>query len=156
MNFVHSYATPDPRKGFWEEGDESWEFNCPVFVNCSNHPIRLWGIKQLDAARNLLGITTGYELGYFVDDYRLIDLPFPTTAPEITTSDIWDLAAKTLREIGATDDDFLHVMGEMTLTFAVVALSEAPCYASTSKRIVTDEGNIKTSVFEFVQFRKYH
>lgn len=24
---VHSYATPDPRKGFWEEGDETWEWS---------------------------------------------------------------------------------------------------------------------------------
>jgi len=22
----HSYITPDPRKGYWEEGDEAWEF----------------------------------------------------------------------------------------------------------------------------------
>lgn len=26
---VHCYATPDPSKGYWEEGDELWEYPLP-------------------------------------------------------------------------------------------------------------------------------
>ena len=53
---------------------------------------------------------------------------------------------------------FVHIMGEMTFTFAMVnALHKKgiTCIASTTERISSEENGVKTSEFKFVQFRKY-
>ncbi|MEM3373490.1 MAG: hypothetical protein QXF76_04715 [Candidatus Anstonellales archaeon] len=52
----------------------------------------------------------------------------------------------------------VHVMGEMTFSFALVALllkENVECVDSTTERIVYEENNLKTVEFNFVKFRKY-
>jgi len=52
----------------------------------------------------------------------------------------------------------VHLMGEMTFTFALVQKLKSagiPCVASTTHRRVEERGGKKIVQFEFVQFRPY-
>ncbi len=127
-----------------------------MLINLSNHPSHLWSEAQRQAA-----ISKYHEI---------VDLPFPQIDPEagiLSISElVEDYTAKCLNLLEFTDElDFdslnnaVHVMGEMTFTYNIVQKLEqkgVPCFASTTKRIVKEEGGIKTSVFEFVQFRHYN
>jgi len=49
-------------------------------------------------------------------------------------------------------------MGEMTFTFQLVERLKAfgiRCVASTTKRVVEEDGDKRTYTFKFVQFREY-
>lgn len=117
------------------------------FINLSNHPSDLWEEKQLEAA------------GQFGE---IVDIPFPQVGPEASHEDILALAEECVHAIEEKAQDAeitVHVMGEMTLTYAIVArLKEMgiPCVASTTERHVelNDDGT-KTSEFCFVRFREY-
>jgi hypothetical protein len=159
---VHSYSTPDPAKGYWEEGDEGWEFDCPVFVNLSNHRLESWSVEQLDYARRSLGIAEGGKLNFCIDDWRLYDIPFPVVDPKAWTHQIFRLADSIVR--GLTEklqnkQTIFHVMGEMTLTYSLISILHVFGYnnvvASTTERIAEEKDGQKVSSFRFVQFRKY-
>ena len=53
----------------------------------------------------------------------------------------------------------VHIMGELTFVYAIVSKlkqSGIECYASTSERNVVENNNgLKTSIFKFVNFRRY-
>jgi hypothetical protein len=54
--------------------------------------------------------------------------------------------------------DAVHIMGEMTFTFALVNLLKEvgiKCIASTTKRNVEEIDGKHVSTFQFVQFREY-
>lgn len=116
-----------------------------MFINLSNHPSSRWGEEQLKAAQ---------QYG------EVIDLAFPNIEPQFTSKDVNELAeitAEGIIDIG--DQPVVHVMGEMTYTYAVVSrLKEKgiTCLASTTERntIMTPDGK-KISEFKFVQFREY-
>lgn len=118
-----------------------------MLINLSNHPSDLWEGKQLEAA------------GQFGE---IVDIPFPQVGPEASHEDILALAEECVHAIEEKAQDAeitVHVMGEMTLTYAIVArLKEMgiPCVASTTERHVelNDDGT-KTSEFCFVRFREY-
>lgn len=132
-----------------------------MFVNFTNHISTAWSPEQIDAA-SLFG--------------EIIDIPFPSVPPEASEEEIRTLSEKNCSEILKTLNEVkenanteepdnkknmnvVHVMGEMTLTFAVVSqLKEKgiTCIASTTKREVTTlpDGS-KVSTFQFVRFRKY-
>lgn len=59
---VHSYLTPDPRKGFWEEGDEAWEFSV-VDMPPS-------GVCSVDSITNLVADADTLIIGGLVGDER--------------------------------------------------------------------------------------
>lgn len=118
------------------------------FINFSNHPSSGWLKDQIAAAK---------EYG------EIVDLNFPNINPEFTSAmvgSIADDAVKTIASYGK--DTIVHIMGEMTFTYAVVTRLKAlgfTCVASTTKRdpektIITPDGK-KISEFEFVQFREY-
>ncbi|MBN2089189.1 CRISPR-associated protein, partial [candidate division KSB1 bacterium] len=124
--------------------------------NLSNHPVESWSENQLAKAKELYGNT--------------IDIKFPDIAPEASLAEIIYLVnqyiEKCLAQLGnknfnTTDyeSDAIHVMGEMTFVFQFVRLMSElgiSCVASTTKRKSTDaKDGIKTSQFEFVQFRPY-
>ena len=118
-----------------------------LFINLTNHPSAHWSEKQLEAAR---------EFG------EIIDIPFPDILPECTAEDIQaqadEYAGKIETKFRETDVT-VHVMGEMTFTFALVSRLKdigIRCVASTTERIVTknDDGT-KLSEFSFVKFREY-
>jgi len=116
------------------------------FFNLSNHPSCEWGAKQLAEAE---------KYG------QIVDTPFPESKPNDGQNDIERQASGIVNNIIALangDDFVVHVMGEMTLTFSVVSKLKAAgvtCLASTTARKASMEGNVKTSIFEFVKFREY-
>lgn len=117
-----------------------------LFINFSNHPSASWSPAQLTAARRYGEVT---------------DIPFPTVSPELNESEVNELADEYVRRIldAGGKDATVHVMGEMTLTFAVVSRLKAlgvRCVVSTTERNVsiTADGK-KISEFIFVKFREY-
>ena len=119
-----------------------------MFINLSNHPSDQWGEEQRKAAE-------AYG--------RIIDLPFPDIAPSFDKELVRQMAEFTVFNItsnltGAMQP-VVHIMGEMTYTYAVVSLLKAKgikCVASTTERntVMTPDGK-KISEFKFVQFREY-
>jgi len=121
-----------------------------MLINLSNHPLETWSEAQRAEAERRFG--------------RIVDIPFPQIPPEWETEQVVDLAReyvqKGLQLLEHTEESSaVHVMGEMTFTFAVVALFQRkgiPCVASTTQRKVTIlEDGSRRSVFQFVHFRLY-
>ena len=118
-----------------------------VFINVTNHPSDKWDAQQREAAR---------QYG------EVIDLPFPAVDPYATSSEIEQLAATYLElvtGIAAGRQPIVHLMGEMTFTYALVQLLKArgiPCLASTTSRdVVMLPDGTKQVAFHFCQFREY-
>lgn len=121
-----------------------------MLINLSNHPSANWGNEQTKAAE-IYG--------------RVIDLAFPAIDPAATTGQVEFLAEQyevKVRQMLSTENTgayAVHVMGELTFCFALIArLQKAgiTCLASTTGRDTVENGNgSKTSVFRFVRFRDY-
>ena len=116
-----------------------------MFINLTNHPSSGWSKEQLEAAQRY---------------GEIVDLSFPIVEPGFTSKDISELAGVVVGGIKKLDPaPVVHVMGEMTFTYAVVSRLKAlgiTCIASTTERntIMTSDGK-KISEFKFVQFREY-
>lgn len=116
-----------------------------IFINLTNHPSSGWSEEQLKAAQ---------QYG------EIVDLSFPNIEPYFTSKDINELADEVVESIKTLDSNpVVHVMGEMTFTYAVVSRLKAlriTCVASTTERLVKmmPDGK-KVSEFKFVQFREY-
>lgn len=118
-----------------------------IFINLSNHPSDKWSEAQLHAARQYGDIE---------------DMPFPQVDPEADDEEISRIADECTRLIldEAVDNDVsVHVMGEMSLTFAIVKRLQdhgIRCVSSTSERISEDlpDGTRKVG-FRFRRFREY-
>lgn len=117
-----------------------------MFINLTNHPSYNWNKKQKLAA----------------DKYGQInDLPFPEVMPNLGHQEIQLIAdkyAQKIYEMANNATVTVHVMGEMTFTYALVSRLKAEgitCVASTTERIVTEKDGVKTSEFRFVRFREY-
>ena len=118
------------------------------FINYSNHPSSAWLKDQLAAAK-VYG--------------EIVDLNFPNINPNFTSAMINCLADEAVNAITSYGEDIIvHIMGEMTFTYAVVSRLKAlgiKCVASTTKHdpgktIITPDGK-KISEFYFIQFREY-
>ena len=133
--------------GLFEETTTS-ESHPRIFINYSNHPSRNWSSEQMAAAK---------EYGE-----EVVDLPFAQINPEANSesiSKIVESEAAKLLNLAEGKNATVHIMGEMTLTFALVKRLQARgvrCVASTTERCVreTDDG-VKESIFKFVRFREY-
>ena len=123
-----------------------------MLINLSNHPSTNWTSQQLAAAQ-VYG--------------KVIDLPFPKIDPVGDEEYIQVLCEEYLRKMDDICRDVarnvstvtVHIMGEMTFIFAMVnALQKRGilCVASTTERVASEENDVKTSEFRFVQFRKYN
>jgi len=121
-----------------------------MLINCSNHPVSGWEEKQKKAA----------------DQYgNLTDLSFPAIDPNATTDQIEMLAEQyevKIRQLLATENTSalaVHIMGELTFCFALVArLQNAgiTCVASTTQRKTIDNPDgTRTVQFGFIKFREY-
>ncbi len=115
-----------------------------MFINISNHPSNCWTPEQMAEA-----LVYG----------EILDIPFPVVSPTIEKSMVQNLALKTIDQLPKAAPLTVHIMGEMTLTYAIVSILKdrgIRCVASTTERIVTDNPDgSKTSIFKFVQFREY-
>lgn len=131
------------------------------FINLSNHSHQEWDPKQVTACvdpRNNARVLDIY------------DIPFPHINPRATTEDVYKLAAEYSKKIKSLIKEHIkdealqrevpiHIMGEMSFTFALVQRLQAEgfkCYASTTRRIYTSAPDGSTvRRFEFVRFREY-
>jgi hypothetical protein len=85
-------------------------------------------------------------------------MPFPNIDPHATSDLILQKAEKYLIEIRRLDPTAIHVMGELTFTFALIKLLKQVgylCLAATSERNVELIDGKKVITFNFVQFRAY-
>src|SRR5690606_5486998 len=115
-----------------------------MLLNLSNHPSSNWPAEQTTAATKRYG--------------SIEDLPFPNVPPEATSDQVRQLAEQFYNKIRKMDPQAIHIMGEMTFTFALVNMLMAvgyPCLASTTNRIVEERDGKKIVQFEFLQFRSY-
>lgn len=130
-----------------------------MLINLSNHPTAVWLPEQTEAAHSAYG--------------EVFDLPFPTVPADADEADIQTIAQEYLNKVQVIAQEYqskvqaitppaeavVHIMGEMTLTYAIVCLLKQAgytCVASTSVReVYEEEPGKKTAVFRFVRFRKY-
>jgi len=121
-----------------------------MFINLSNHPSLEWPEPQLLAAE---------KYG------QVADIPFPVIDPSAETYDIerlvetYEIKVRKLLASESTGIFAVHIMGELTFCFALVArLQKAgiQCLASTTSRLAIDQPDgSKISRFGFVKFREY-
>lgn len=118
-----------------------------MLINLSNHPYSKWDEKQKAAAEKF-GET--------------VDLPFPaidTNGDENYINNLADEYLQKIKKMGEGKELTVHLMGEMTFTFALVKRLQAHgiiCVASTSERIVDESvPGHKDVIFRFTKFRKY-
>ena len=121
--------------------------NMNLIINLSNHPSTNWSEEQLKAA---------LEFG------EIKDLPFPIIDENMDEAGIDALTddyLKQIQELSGNEPCTVHIMGEMTFTYALVNKLKAEgytCVASTSWRDVEimPDGS-KQVKFHFCRFRKY-
>ncbi len=115
-----------------------------MLLNLSNHPSPLWPENQTLAA---------------IEKYGSIqDMPFPAIDPASKEEDLDLLTEEYFTKIEQLQPTAVHIMGELTFTIRLVNRLKSigiPCIASTTKRNATENGNTKTSIFEFIAFRAY-
>lgn len=118
-----------------------------MFINISNHPSPLWGEEQRQAAE---------QWGAIVDE------AFPTIDGAASSNEVSalavDYAGKIMQQY-KPGRDVVHIMGEMTFTYALVCRLRAAgfeCVASTTQRIKQQmpDGSF-ISEFRFQAFRNY-
>lgn len=118
-----------------------------MFLNLSNHPSANWSAEQTEVAKQLYG--------------EIVDLPFPIVDPmgdEAYIAALADEYCGKVLEYAKGQPITVHLMGEMTLTFAILQRLKAQgiiCVASTTQRETVEKDGVKTSIFKFVKFRKY-
>lgn len=116
-----------------------------MLLNVSNHTFSEWTADQVEEAKKAYG--------------DIIDIPFPHVPPDCSDSAIIQMArdivvncVKLARERG--EPTAIHVMGEMTLTYALVRLFQQngfECIASVTER----KYKLNGIGFVFMGFRKY-
>ncbi|MGI5864609.1 MAG: CRISPR-associated DxTHG motif protein [Myxococcales bacterium] len=122
------------------------------FLNLSNHPISEWSQAQLEAARAL-------NLG----EPRELEGGMPQVDPAADTAEVCELAEEIANRALAADAAGACVVGEYTLTFALVRQLQRAgvrCFASTTKRVAKSrtlpDGSTETvRCFEFQAWREY-
>lgn len=118
------------------------------FVNFSNHSSEFWSEKQKKEAE---------KWG------EIIDFPFPNVSAELNEDDIQAMAEECIEKIIKFKPYAVMCQGEFTLAFAVVrGLNKAgitvvsACSGRKADEIILEDGKVqKSSIFDFVRFRKY-
>lgn len=115
-----------------------------MFINLSNHPTAHWNERQTKAAQ---------EYG------EIVNIAFPDIPCNATSAEVTDIADRYVSMITKYDNPTVHIMGEMTLTYAIVRRLRAAgitCLASTTSRIKQQlpDGSF-ISEFRFQTFRNY-
>lgn len=119
-----------------------------MLVNCTNHPVSMWGDAQLSAAE-VYG--------------EVVNLPFPNVDPKASPQEIRTLVDEILERIEGLRVDAVLVSGEFSLTFMLVdklLRDGKTVVCACSERRTTESTNAdgsvqKRSTFVFEQFRPY-
>ena len=118
--------------------------NKNMFINLSNHPSSCWCEKQLTAAQ------------VYGD---IVDIAFPNIDSDTPADAISALADQYAERIMQYNATAVHVMGEMTFTYALVRRLRSKgitCLASTTQRIKQQQADGSfISEFRFQTFRPY-
>ena len=119
-----------------------------MLINCTNHPLDMWGEAQIEAAK-CYG--------------EVVDLPFPRVDPAWSVEELRRQADSIADRLEAQKPDAVLAAGEFTLLFMLVdrLLSDGVKVICTCSRRIADaemrsDGSIeKKSVFTFETFREY-
>lgn len=116
-----------------------------MLINISNHPSSEWSDMQAKIAREQFG--------------EIYDMDHPVISPHDDADSIQQKAQNVLTDILQKMPDAVHVMGEHTFCYSLVALLQNAgirCLASTTNRSVVrlNESEIRRS-FSFNRFRDY-
>ena len=118
-----------------------------MFINLSNHPSEIWSEEQIAEAEKYGCV---------------LNMPFPNIRPDASAEEVQQLAQEYANQIAEKAEKELitvHVMGEMTFTYNLVASLKnmgIHCVASTTERkTYIDDSGMKVSEFKFIQFRDY-
>lgn len=133
--------------GDWRADAIRREVNA-MLINCSNHPSRMWGPSQREAAR-VYG--------------EIVDIPFPQVDPRLDEEGIRKLVGDYAARIEAVRADAVFLAGEFTFLFMLVdkLLKDGEnvicaCAKRETKEILRPNGvTEKQAVFVFERFRKY-
>lgn len=116
-----------------------------MLINLSNHPSSKWSDLQIKTAMDLYG--------------PIKDMEFPHIDPNWSIEEVKALALNYFHQINEENPSAVHIMGELSFCFTLVTLlkgSGMHCIASTTERIVNQNGDQKISNFQFVRFRTYY
>ncbi len=119
-----------------------------MFINCTNHPLAMWSEKQKEEASRY---------------GQVVDFPFPTIEPWMTTDDLREQARKTAEQIGAMHPEAVLLAGEFTFVFMLAdkLLQDGVRVLCTCSRRMTTEvkrpdgTSEKKAIFSFEGFRPY-
>jgi hypothetical protein len=113
-----------------------------MFLNISNHASAKWSEAQLNAARKFGG--------------EIKDVQFPNVSPGVSTEEVMTMAQSIVEVVINDEPGIAMVQGEFSLTFELsrmlLALGWQVVVATTERKVV-EVANVKTTTFEFVQFR---
>ncbi|QQS28009.1 MAG: CRISPR-associated protein [Sphingobacteriales bacterium] len=116
-----------------------------MLLNLSNHPSANWSAEQTEAAISNWG--------------SVEDMPFPQIPPEWETYEVEQLVEEYYVKITKLYPMAVHLMGELTFCFALVAkLQQAgiSCVAATTLRNTIDKPDgTKIANFRFIKFRSF-
>jgi hypothetical protein len=85
-------------------------------------------------------------------------MPFPKINPNMDSEQLQALVQEYTEKIQELSPAAVHLMGEMTFTFALVQRLKAagiPVLASTTEHLVEEKDGKKVVAFRFVRFREY-
>jgi hypothetical protein len=117
-----------------------------MLINLSNHPSTHWNTTQINAAA-VFG--------------PIADVAFPQVPPLASAAQVAEMAQEFLNQLLHDFPDAnnaFHIMGELSFTYALVRLlqqHQRRCLVSTTHRSVSEVNGVKTSTFEFQQFRSF-
>ncbi len=130
-----------------------------TFLNFTIHPSDSWQPPQREAAEALVAAMADDPAEAEVD---IVDYPFPIVDPGADSQQIDLLADEIVADLFIRFDSselVVHLMGEFTLTCALVARLQGEgvrVVASTTDRIVArGAGGQTTRTFSFRRFRDY-
>lgn len=116
-----------------------------MLVNYTNHKSSDWQKEQYEEAIKLYG--------------EIVDIPFQNVPPDYNEQQVIELGKQELDKILEHKPTAVHIQGEFTLTFYLVAnllKNNIKCIASTTNREVEEiEPGKIVHKFKFVRFREY-
>lgn len=114
-----------------------------ILINFSNHPCARWCTEQIRQAESY---------------GKIVDILFPAVDPQADEAEICRIGREYVQQIMSYCPAAVLCQGEFTLAYFVIGQlkkNHIPVLAACSERKVTEEGNVRKSIFEFVRFREY-
>lgn len=115
-----------------------------TLINLSNHDFLP---EQHAAAKEMFG-----------EDLNYIKIPFPIIKPDLTVEGVIEIVKEYLDKILSLNPQVVHIAGELVFVYNMVTMLQIKgilTIASTTSRIVEEDGDTKVSKFRFMQFRKF-